>query len=147
MLVTDPRGLLPLRAYGEEVIDFGLDCWTGLEVPLMEVAIQREISKYLPVNTVIVIAPVLPPLDDNEEDETYWSLNASGQFSARSDNESLKQHWKNVWGWEGPERVRMFLWLAMHARLLTNGERARRGFVEHGFVQDVMGKPSQLCMS
>ncbi|KAJ9159056.1 hypothetical protein P3X46_024587 [Hevea brasiliensis] len=34
--------------------------------------------------------------------------------------------WNLVWSWPGPQRVRSFLWLALHNRLLTNQERARR---------------------
>ena len=33
---------------------------------------------------------------------------------------------KLIWKWRGPERVKTFLWLAMHDRLLTNVERVRR---------------------
>ena len=31
-----------------------------------------------------------------------------------------------VWDWKAPERIRFFLWLATHRRLLTNAERYKR---------------------
>ncbi|CAN1147966.1 Putative ribonuclease H protein At1g65750, partial [Linum perenne] len=34
--------------------------------------------------------------------------------------------WDKIWKWEGPFRVKSFLWLAIHGRLLTNSERVRR---------------------
>ncbi|CAN1308034.1 Putative ribonuclease H protein At1g65750 [Linum perenne] len=35
-------------------------------------------------------------------------------------------NWDKVWKWEGPYRIKSFLWLAVHGRLLTNSERVRR---------------------
>ncbi|CAN1787168.1 Putative ribonuclease H protein At1g65750 [Linum perenne] len=34
--------------------------------------------------------------------------------------------WKTIWRWAGPSRVRHFLWLVAHDRILTNVERRRR---------------------
>ncbi|CAN1140428.1 Putative ribonuclease H protein At1g65750, partial [Linum perenne] len=34
--------------------------------------------------------------------------------------------WRNIWRWEGPQRIHQFLWLAAHRRLLTNAEQRRR---------------------
>ncbi|EEF32528.1 hypothetical protein RCOM_1158570 [Ricinus communis] len=34
--------------------------------------------------------------------------------------------WKVIWHWEGPQRIRMFLWLAIQDGLVTNVERGRR---------------------
>ncbi|CAN0891966.1 Putative ribonuclease H protein At1g65750 [Linum grandiflorum] len=34
--------------------------------------------------------------------------------------------WKAVWRWQGPNKIRNFLWLTSHNRLLTNEERSRR---------------------
>ncbi|CAN1130195.1 Putative ribonuclease H protein At1g65750, partial [Linum perenne] len=33
--------------------------------------------------------------------------------------------WNTIWQWQGPNRVRFFLWLTTHNRLLTNAERNR----------------------
>lgn len=34
--------------------------------------------------------------------------------------------WRCVWHWDGPERIRMFIWLLIQQRILTNAERVRR---------------------
>ncbi|CAN1789134.1 Putative ribonuclease H protein At1g65750, partial [Linum perenne] len=34
--------------------------------------------------------------------------------------------WKQIWNWKGPQRVRQFIWTAVHNRLMTNAERHRR---------------------
>ncbi|CAL1400097.1 unnamed protein product [Linum trigynum] len=39
--------------------------------------------------------------------------------------------WKAIWKWDGPNRIRHFLWLAFHDRLMTNCERKRRRICVH----------------
>lgn len=34
--------------------------------------------------------------------------------------------WKLAWKWPGPQRIRTFLWLTLHGKLLTNTVRAQR---------------------
>ncbi|KAH1046741.1 hypothetical protein J1N35_037525 [Gossypium stocksii] len=34
--------------------------------------------------------------------------------------------WKLIWNYQGPQRVRLFLWLVAKQRLYTNSERVRR---------------------
>ncbi|CAN0905125.1 Putative ribonuclease H protein At1g65750, partial [Linum grandiflorum] len=58
----------------------------------------------------------------------------SGKFTIRSAYLLLKDlqedtpdhRWKGIWRWQGPNKIRHFLWLASHNRLLTNEERGRR---------------------
>ena len=75
----------------------------------------------------------LPALTDGE-DYVYWGCSKTRFFTVKSafnliegpkwDMEETK--WNLIWNWKGPERVKVFLWLAMHDRLLTNVERVRR---------------------
>lgn len=39
------------------------------------------------------------------------------------------QIWSLAWKWQGPQCIRMFLWLVLHDRLKTNGELQRRHIV------------------
>ncbi|CAN1799977.1 Putative ribonuclease H protein At1g65750 [Linum perenne] len=63
-----------------------------------------------------------------------WGLEPNGIFSVRSAFQLLqglaaapqKTIWKRVWGWQGPNKIKHFLWLASHDRLLTNVDRSRR---------------------
>ncbi|CAN1848292.1 Putative ribonuclease H protein At1g65750 [Linum perenne] len=41
-------------------------------------------------------------------------------------NQVTEEHWTTLWRWHGPSRVKMFLWLTIHDRILTNAERSRR---------------------
>ncbi|CAN1806131.1 Putative ribonuclease H protein At1g65750 [Linum perenne] len=45
-----------------------------------------------------------------------------------SDNDegASEQLWNRVWKWNGPNKIKHFLWLASHDRLMTNVERKRR---------------------
>ncbi|CAN1186902.1 Putative ribonuclease H protein At1g65750 [Linum perenne] len=63
-----------------------------------------------------------------------WGSDPKGLFSIKSAYEILAtinrsspdRRWNSVWQRQGPQRVRLFLWLAVHNRLLTNAERKRR---------------------
>ncbi|MBA0726178.1 hypothetical protein Golax_002025 [Gossypium laxum] len=86
------------------------------------------------INRIISIPP---PHPDSGSDRIIWTKSASGVFSVRSAYWYLKEnswnsqedYWKIVWKYPGPQRVRVFLWLAFKQKLLTNSERARRDSV------------------
>ncbi|CAN1177925.1 Putative ribonuclease H protein At1g65750 [Linum perenne] len=42
------------------------------------------------------------------------------------DQVHLDKFWSRLWKWKGPNKIKHFLWLASHKRLLTNEERGRR---------------------
>lgn len=39
--------------------------------------------------------------------------------------------WGKIWKINCPQRIRSFLWLCVHGKLLTNVERARRSLAQH----------------
>ncbi|MBA0845023.1 hypothetical protein Goarm_005853, partial [Gossypium armourianum] len=86
-------------------------------------------------NIINRIISIPPPHPDSGSDRIIWSQSASGIFSVRSAYWYLKEnswnsqddYWKIVCKYLGPQRVRVFLWLAFKQKLLTNSERARRG--------------------
>ncbi|KAA3486878.1 LINE-1 reverse transcriptase isogeny [Gossypium australe] len=90
---------------------------------------------WVPEEVINRITSIPPPHPDSGEDIVIWARSATGTFSVRSAYWSLKEdtwnpheeYWKIPWKYKGPQRVRMFLWLAFRERLLTNSERARRG--------------------
>ncbi|CAN1142660.1 Putative ribonuclease H protein At1g65750 [Linum perenne] len=73
-------------------------------------------------------------MTEDREDELIWGPGPKGKFSIKSayeildciSNESADNIWKTIWKWEGPNRVKHFIWLAAHERILTNSERCRR---------------------
>ncbi|CAN1729274.1 Putative ribonuclease H protein At1g65750 [Linum perenne] len=88
----------------------------------------------LPPTIVNQVAGMGPPKSDGGEDDMIWGPDPRGRFSiksaydirAASEESSQTNTWKLVWKWEGPSRIKHFLWLATHNRLLTNAERRRR---------------------
>ncbi|CAN1243720.1 Putative ribonuclease H protein At1g65750 [Linum perenne] len=65
-----------------------------------------------------------------------WGLEGNGRCSVNSGYLFLKesaggsygeqQIWKSVWNWNGPNKLRHFIWLVSHGKILTNKERQRR---------------------
>ncbi|CAJ2638086.1 unnamed protein product [Trifolium pratense] len=89
-------------------------------------------KKFIPpqfVNQIAGCAPANPLLGD---DSVSWPLTSNGIFSTKSAYDFLLSHiptrsaiWTNVWKWEGPHRIRCFLWLLYNDGLKTNDKRAR----------------------
>ncbi|KAJ7981919.1 Ribonuclease H protein [Quillaja saponaria] len=69
-------------------------------------------------------------------DMKVWGLTTNGNFTIKSAyhslesvsiQDSMSRLWNLVWKWPGPQRIKTFLWLLVHNRIMTNEERARRG--------------------
>ncbi|CAN1764635.1 Putative ribonuclease H protein At1g65750 [Linum perenne] len=75
-----------------------------------------------------------PPIGSLGSDSLVWGLEANGRFSVRSAylmiTENISKNsdalWGRIWRWNGPSKIKHFLWLVTHNRLLTNEERSRR---------------------
>ena len=91
-------------------------------------------APYLPGGTILSIAAIKVPCDEDGDDVLFWGASKMGKFMVKSAFDIVEGHrwetehpkWKVVWNWSGPERVKTFLWLAMSDRLLMNMERDRR---------------------
>ncbi|CAN1841742.1 Putative ribonuclease H protein At1g65750 [Linum perenne] len=77
----------------------------------------------------------MSPLWNNiGQDSFIWGLEPTGKFTVRSAYQLLTDSsseltdpiWDRIWRWNGPNKIKHFLWLATHNRLLTNEERSRR---------------------
>ncbi|CAN1852510.1 Putative ribonuclease H protein At1g65750 [Linum perenne] len=88
----------------------------------------------LPHTVVMQIMGMTPPCASLGEDSIAWGLEANGCFSVKSaylllkdiDSSESAASWSKVWSWEGPAKIRQFLWLVTHGKLMTNEERRRR---------------------
>ncbi|KAJ8767189.1 hypothetical protein K2173_013586 [Erythroxylum novogranatense] len=88
----------------------------------------------LPMSSLLHIAAIPTPSDDRGADLPIWRLTSNGNFSIKSAyglltrdcTQEEKDIWRVVWKWKGPERVKTFLWLLSHGKLLTNEVRLRR---------------------
>ncbi|CAN1777245.1 Putative ribonuclease H protein At1g65750 [Linum perenne] len=92
------------------------------------------LSSVLPRDTVMQVVGMTPPVERLGKESLVWGLEANGRFSVRSaylmitDNDTSHSEplWRHIWHWKGPSKIKHFLWLASHKRLLTNEERGRR---------------------
>jgi ribonuclease HI len=76
------------------------------------------------------IRGVVPPAANMGKDVCLWPGNSNGKFTVSSayelmcmegeEDDSQREVWINVWKLEVHERVRCFIWVARHGRILTN---------------------------
>ncbi|CAN1188458.1 Putative ribonuclease H protein At1g65750, partial [Linum perenne] len=101
-----------------------------------------RLAALLPPSIVKAVAGMTPPSSDLGDDILVWGLEPNCIFSIKSGYELVKglssmqknANWK-VWNWEGPQRIRHFLWVVSHDHLHNNSERRRR----HLAVNDDFG--------
>ncbi|XP_074305989.1 uncharacterized protein LOC141641217 [Silene latifolia] len=94
-------------------------------------------SNYLSRNDLLKIAAYYLSPEPYLEDSLYWNASSSGKFTIKSTLTLIKTAdmspetepiaWHVIWKLPVQQRVRMFIWLAAHGRLMTNYNRVRRG--------------------
>lgn len=89
----------------------------------------EEIYNYLPHHICCKIHASPRPSNNLGPDSVTWRFNATGKFTAKSAYNMLCS---SEWKWEGPERIKTFLWLMMRGALLTNATRVRRHITLNG---------------
>jgi hypothetical protein len=85
------------------------------------------------VNAIVSICPLSP---DNGHRHLLFLVTWWQKFSLKSACSCLESGnqfwnpkdkvWDLVWKWRGPQRIKTFLWLAVHNGFLTNGQRFHR---------------------
>lgn len=90
-------------------------------------------------NIINSIANIPPPHLAVGVDKIIWACSSFGTFFVRSAFWSIKEsswepkddRWNHIWKFQGPQCVRLCLWLATKQRLHTNIERLHRGLATH----------------
>ncbi|CAN1775820.1 Putative ribonuclease H protein At1g65750 [Linum perenne] len=127
-------GLILADWANEQDMDFNpADCVADFSVSNEGWDVDK-LNRVLPSEIVNQVIGRSPPREDLGPDNWIWGENADGKFSIGSayaliSGQGVRDVPMNVmkiWKWGGPSRVKFFLWLAVHERLLTNSERARR---------------------
>jgi hypothetical protein len=93
------------------------------------------LQSWMPPTLQQKIAASLPPSDDYGRDERYMAGGTAADFSVADiynklcgfNRENASTTWDKIWKLQVPERVRSFIWLAKHDRLLTNLRRKKMG--------------------
>ncbi|KAL4353175.1 hypothetical protein GQ457_06G017320 [Hibiscus cannabinus] len=118
-LLSSPR---PARV-ADMVTNDGLWDWDRIGSSLPRIALDR-------------IASVPPPRTRLGGDFPVWRWEDKRGFTTRSAYAFLVLDsgthyptvWRRIWKLVVPQRVRVFVWVTLHERLLTNAERVRRHF-------------------
>ncbi|CAN1845759.1 Putative ribonuclease H protein At1g65750 [Linum perenne] len=114
---------------------FWSERWLDSGLILQEVAVTPDLID--PNNAAVAqVLGMNPPNPSLGQDTPSWGLEGMGTYTIRSGYALITDHqsvnpaetgkWKPIWNWQGPNKVRHFLWLMGHNRLLTNSERRRR---------------------
>ncbi|KAE8705294.1 hypothetical protein F3Y22_tig00110429pilonHSYRG00580 [Hibiscus syriacus] len=90
--------------------------------------------KVLEEETVQRILRVSIPSDKMGQDQPTWRWEQSGICTVKlafvhlqHDNWDAEDNiWRLVWDYDGPKRIRQFIWLIPHKKLMTNVERMKR---------------------
>ncbi|KAK2459136.1 TMV resistance protein N [Trifolium repens] len=92
-----------------------------------------NLISWLPDHILNMLVAIPAPSADNGKDLFFWPSEKHGGFTVSSAYEMLMEHepcaeeniWKRIWNLQVPERVKCFIWLLKHGRLLTNFRKSR----------------------
>ena len=123
---------VPLQAQNISVVEYW-DTQVGWK--------WNAFEEYLPGEVIQQIASYELFSGNELSDRLYWRGDKSGNFRVKSAvklvrNEqcsSSEDSWKWVWKVKAPQWCIVFLWLALHDRLLTNVNRVKRGLTVNPF--------------
>ncbi|CAN1790174.1 Putative ribonuclease H protein At1g65750 [Linum perenne] len=88
----------------------------------------------LPPDLVLQVVGMTPPCPSSGDDALVWGLEDNGRFSVKSAYALIKDlrldggqgGWNRIWKWQGPNRIKHFMWITAQGKLMTNVERVRR---------------------
>ncbi|CAL9024686.1 unnamed protein product, partial [Prunus brigantina] len=105
----------------------------------------------LPINIVNLILCIHAGYNGSGEDNCIWQATSNGQFSVKTayntffpDEGSVNWKWDFIWKLHAPPKVKTFLWLLCHKKLLTNAQRLKRKLSNDAGCPRC-GCPSESC--
>ena len=137
---------------------FWMDCWLQpyplLSKALVEINLveqYKRVADYwvqdmgwnwavlrnlLPTEILNMFAAFVLRPRSTQQDSLCWGLSTNGLFSVKTAYLSQRlatvgsdsRVWKVIWKLSVPQRIRSFLWMVNHERVMCNVERVRRGF-------------------
>ncbi|KAF7815419.1 ribonuclease H [Senna tora] len=102
----------------------------------------------IPNEVSMRIVAISPPSEVHGNNKISWKYTKDGLFSVKTayhsimNSSNLEQNkvWSRIWHLHVPQRIRSFLWLCAHNKLLTNEERAKRGMEDQAFYSRCNGR-------
>ncbi|VVA38500.1 PREDICTED: ribonuclease [Prunus dulcis] len=92
----------------------------------------------LPLHVVQKIHCIFAGFNHTEADSCIWQLTSNGEFSVKTAYLSLfteetnyTWNWDIIWKLQVPPKIKTFLWLLIHGKLLTNVQRVRRNLASN----------------
>ncbi|CAN1766118.1 Putative ribonuclease H protein At1g65750 [Linum perenne] len=94
----------------------------------------NKLENCLPPEMVLQVGGMTPPRAGAGDDTLVWGLEDNGRFSIKTAYALLQdlrlddrdKKWKRLWDWQGPNKIKHFMWIVMQGKLMTNLERTRR---------------------
>ncbi|CAL1412740.1 unnamed protein product [Linum trigynum] len=110
------------------------------------------IREFLPEEVVVQLRLHPVPMG-NTPDIPFWRYSDLVNFTLKTayeltregeDPEQSYPVWKKAWRFQGPQRKKTFLWLALHGRLLTNKDRDRLHLTQSDHCPVCGGGPKSI---
>lgn len=94
------------------------------------------LQQFLPVDILDELTAIILFDEPGSQDQAVWSKEPSGSFSVRTAYDCAAENspspeaakWNAIWKLKLPSRIKVFLWLSRHERIMTNKQRMKRGF-------------------
>ena len=84
------------------------------------------------ISVLNILRSIPFPSSADGDDAICWSFDAKGSFSVRTACQSLvgdpgpaSNGWKQIWRWQGPQRMKVFIWRVSHDRIVTTAQRSK----------------------
>ncbi|CAN1789663.1 Putative ribonuclease H protein At1g65750 [Linum perenne] len=112
-----------------------------------------KLNRVLPSEIVEQVMGRSALRDDLGPDSWVWGDAHDGRFKINSayrmlhNQDSYRENglFSKIWKWDGPYRIKLFLWLALHERLMTNVERVRRHLVDSSICPRCGARAETVC--
>ncbi|KAL9236717.1 hypothetical protein vseg_011353 [Gypsophila vaccaria] len=107
--------------------------------PLAQLVLTEIPLKLLPNEALQTIASFELVQDDDSPDTYFWNASPCGTFTVKSTMEMIRSdsnsdtriNWKLPWRIPAPQKVRLFVWLVLQDRILSNSNRLKRGLADN----------------
>lgn len=102
-----------------------------------------EFADFLPSDALESIASVEIFEEFEASDQNFWSPSSLGKFTIKSALSIFRNDvpsdprdlWTRLWKLRAPQRIRVFAWLVVHDRIISNATCVKRGFIVYAHCE------------